>query len=234
MIEIMNSMVKRDGGTGPGPQNLLAGDYTDGYFGSLSSNDFVKGSELSSMVNFVEGSLTNDILTWLKFSLDGKILFVPKNNIRKSISWEMVYKAGCVYGTNDYGITPLSTPVNQLRIVNVKGSLFKVRLFKTALTDPIENISSQDNPALSSGSEWNRLMYRIVMEADIGALEKWEMFPYSTVSDDYYSLCQETLNSSIKRAMRGGYDGISFFHSRDPETAASNYGWRPILELITN
>ena len=47
-----------------------------------------------------------DNIPWLKFSSNGTILYVPLKPLSRSVSWDQIYNAGCVYGTGDQGILP--------------------------------------------------------------------------------------------------------------------------------
>lgn len=87
--------------TGPGPQNLLRGDWEFGYFGRVPLNDIFSIQEL----RLIHGSITtagqdntDTTLAWLKFAVKGKIIFVASSAVIGNITWDSLYKAGVIYG----------------------------------------------------------------------------------------------------------------------------------------
>jgi len=114
--------------TGPGPQELLTGDWSRGYFGSVTSTDFLTNQELVSWLGI--GSLYNITHAWHKFILNGKILFYPERYVASNLSWNTLYSAGVMYGVDGNG--PATghglTPVNQKRVITKGEHSFIVRL----------------------------------------------------------------------------------------------------------
>ncbi len=97
----------------PGPQWMKAGNREAGFFGfvppdlmgKIDGTTAFNGDNLRQEIG-VGGSTLFSGTPWLKFSWYGKILFVAMKPLSRSISWDSIYNAGCVYGTGDMGTLP--------------------------------------------------------------------------------------------------------------------------------
>ena len=171
----------------------------------------------------------------------GGILFIPKMTIRHSISWDNLYSKGLVYGTDDNGLAPTGTPTNQMRIVSKNGFNYKVRLIRGSSINP-HNGTSGFNVAITQGSEWNELMYRVSSANPNGTGESFAMYTdaqlnighgHGSGSSRYrYTWCQEQHSvGSTYRVIRGS---ISVDSLNTITSSLTNFciGWRPVLELI--
>lgn len=122
--------------TGPGPTELLRGDWTRGYFGSVPSTDFGTNAEIIAWLGF--GTPWNIVHNWHKFILDGKILYFPERYVGSgsAITWNSLYSNGAVYGMDNNG--PASghglTPVNQKKVFTKGEHSFMVRLPRGQVT----------------------------------------------------------------------------------------------------
>lgn len=225
------------------------GDFTAGFYGEIPAAEFITGSALASAVGLSAGTLQHDTTPWLKFALEGKILYIPQKTIRYSLSWEHIYQAGVVYGVDGFGVTPSGGDVDQGTVVTVGGKDYRVRLLRGAASDPTTDSTGYDIVE-SHGSEWNRLMYPIHSGVHTTAGNPTthtdpSAEPYGTwaqYSDDdllvdnpfgtgVYSWCQETTATTTNRIGRGA-SGITRTGS---PTATNNHtlrGWRPVLELV--
>ena len=102
----------------PGPRYMKAGNRDWGFWGFTTPGMFPNIEPLGVNAIFSNDALcehlglhttgTNEYgnPVWMKFAWNGKILFVPLKPLRRSISWNQIYNAGCVYGTGDQGIVP--------------------------------------------------------------------------------------------------------------------------------
>lgn len=160
---------------GPGPQTLLAGDATNGFFGELPASEFFSSSVLHNNVltntSYEWGTITEINDAWLKFVIDGKILYTPKKFLSYGVTWESLYHNGAVYGTGDNGSHPPPSGTRTQdctvsgRYLPVPDSnQYKVRLFKGAEADP----SIFDSEYLHvfhenkvDMSEWNRTIMAV-------------------------------------------------------------------------
>lgn len=214
----------------PGSGFLIGGDMTEGFFGEVASAELITGDALASEVGISAGTSQNSTAGWLKFALDGKILFVAKKPIRHTISWNNINAANCVYGG---------------KTVVIGGLTYKVRLMKGAEVDPF-NYEATDRDAI--GSEWNRLMLPIHVNAPsswvypafvASPTKDWgidytdtDLVTASTAGDGSYSWCQETRSSDTARRVARGGGGVSGSDAGASSTATASYGWRPVLELV--
>ena len=226
--------------TGPGNQNLLAGDLWTGYYGLLQGGtEFLRRSEITEALNF-EGSQPNtgnEYIRWFKFAWKNKILFIPLGAFSWNDTWADLYNAGLVFGVDGPGDYPLGTPVNQLREVTFKGDTFRVRLMKGDIINP-EN------------SEWDQLFARAhdwVPPNQLGA--NWDRFTTRASRLDRGSSsgdrvwCQETQDPTdvnANRLMRGDLDAASVDHvstafwrsfNTTSITSRDHPTWWPVLEL---
>jgi hypothetical protein len=241
---------------GPGPQTLIAGDMTAGFFGEVSADELFRGDELALMVGVTEGVAISSGVSWLKFAHNNKIKYYPMGNFRHTVSWDHLYSRGIVYGTDDTGVAPRGTATNQLTTVEKDGSKFIVRLPTGANADPYAEsdplffTDDMHQMDIGGGSEWNELIYRVCADVpsdpltdgtradrhggpQVGA--NWASYTLSQLGiSGRYSWCQEHSDTtSAYRVYRGEVDLANFsryFGSYTP----SYYGWRPCLELIPN
>lgn len=213
----------------PGNAVMLGGSASAGYFGVVPSSALITGDALATAVGITAGTSQNSAEGWLKFIIDGKIIFVAKKTIRHSTTWNHINAVGAVLGT---------------KIIYIAGNGYKVRLMKGALTNPSKDTATEKG---AIGSEWNRLMLPIHTEAP----NNWAYPEYGGVTEDWgikftdadllthrnhgngaFTLCQETPTSyPTDRVERGG-NGISNTNSTPASYEDSFYGWRPVLEFI--
>lgn len=173
-----------------------------GYYGEWSAQDLISGSMLAQMVGLGTDAIINPDSEWLKFQLEGRILYVAKRPIRNNVSYSMLRQLSIVNGE---------------RVVTIGEDTFKVRL-----------LSGTD----ADDSEWNRLMYRVSVndptktlweefsddELGVNVKNKGEITISRSLSgDSYYG--------------RGRY-GITTIQPVSQATVATSTGWRPVLELV--
>jgi hypothetical protein len=223
----------------PGSNMLIAGTMQAGFFGEVPASELFTGSEIASVCGISQGTAQFTNEPWLKFAIDGKILFRPRKAIRYSISWSSINKANCVYGGSGG------------KRVTKNGQTYIVRLMKGALTDP-SLYDASDRGA--KGSEWNRLMLPIHEQA----IDKSWAYPvfvednvpvwshnFGTGANGMYTdsdlqvgsgngryvWCQETRNTDTAwRVQRGGIS-VSVSETDTVSGKASGNGWAPVLEL---
>lgn len=210
--------------TGPGPGELLAGDYDLGFYGEVSSGDFITFSDLTSEVGVTEGESLPQSELWLKFAYQGKTLFQPYRTIRGSISWEALYQSGLVYGVDGVGRDPLpnNEPVNQYTTISVQGRVFIVRCMRLG----------NGNPATELGREMDLLLNinaKDVNNANWGIdySESWMDF---NNTQNFWG--QETPSESPKDRLQVGYNVIDRYGFGRATANFSYRGWRPVLEMV--
>jgi hypothetical protein len=197
---------------GPGPTTLLTGTPTLGYFGALTPAAFITGSALSALAGVAAGEVHSTTTDWLKFSLDGKVVYVPKAPIRRVLTWDQLNAAGVVFGKE----------------VTFGGRRYKVRLMTGGDADP----------SSVAGGEWNKLMYGVCTGRPAGTLvlanfSNTELNVVTALKGNA-SICQEKSKTSAEHIQRGftdikSYGALAFTGARGN---GDNFGWRPLLELI--
>lgn len=226
---------------GPGPQELIAGTMEEGFFGEVASSELFTASEIASACGISEGISQYHNEPWLKFALDGKIIFRPRKAIRRSISWNSINTANCVYGGIDG------------KRVTKNGQTYIVRLMKGALTDP-SKFDESDRGA--KGSEWNRLMlpihenainnswsYPFFVENNVpiwnhnygtganGMYTDADLITDSSHGSGSRNWCQEAEYSYASTCIYRGSGGVSYSGTYRASSALSDLGWSPVLEL---
>lgn len=215
--------------TGPGPETLEAGDGNAGFYGEVAAEDFITANDLAAAIGTSKDILYSDT-NWLKFSHEGKTLFVMKKPFTND-SWRSIYDEGCVYGTDDFGLYPptdsegeVLSEVNQRTVVTIEDNDYLVRLLT----------GGDDDPYTELGGEWDALMYPI--QEGIDEVTSWANYTESELgfdADGSRTLCQETDDdNTISRLWRNfGYEVAGGVNNNGFNTV---YGWRPVLELLVN
>jgi hypothetical protein len=184
------------------------GDTTAGFYGFVPASDFITGNDLAAQIGLTAGTSQNSDAGWLKFSSNGKNLYVAMKTFRHTISWDHINAVSAVYGN---------------RTVVINGNLYKIRLLTGGNADP----------ASSAGGEWNSLIYGVHRSID----PQWGP-GYSNADlnvgsgNGGTSPTQEEHSSSPSNRVARGVNGVSGFASIQSHNAASSYGWRPVLELV--
>lgn len=212
----------------PGPSDLIAGDMQAGYFGVVPASELFTGTQLASQVGITQGTSQFNDVGWLKFAIDGKIIFKSQKTYRHSISWDHIDSKGAVDGTKQ---------------VSKDGTDFKVRLMKGANKDP----AGAYEGVINYGSEWNKLMLPIHEKAKDQSwaykgnvktpTKNWGInFTDSDLQvksgDGRAHWCQEVAEVASGRLNRGGY-GVSGSSRGTSSTVPSHMGWSPVLEVIS-
>jgi len=207
--------------TGPGPQELMAGDWYRGYFGAISSADFFTNAELHTWVG--SGNLYNIAHQWHKFVFNGKILYYPERYIVSSLSWNTLYTAGVVYGVDGPG--PATghglTPVNQRRLITKGEHSFVVRLPRCQNTPDYSYVTRQ-----VFDSEWYMTMgsaFGTYNPAPALDLAEVNATPFTTGFHPFaeFNATGPAYLSGVQPASPS---------SGSPRTTGGN--WRPVLELV--
>ncbi|QVW55324.1 hypothetical protein pEaSNUABM29_00284 [Erwinia phage pEa_SNUABM_29] len=150
---------------GPGPNLLKHGTETYGFFGSIPAADFINSATIYGALKSTSGITTAMYYpTWYKYIRNGKVLFVPDTRFA-DVTWNNLYAAGGIYGTNDNGPDESPANVNQLSTFELNGDLFLIRVPK-GIPDGMVwdgvNTDLDTNP-LAAGlySEYEDLLYPI-------------------------------------------------------------------------
>lgn len=227
----VNEILWQKKSLGPGPSKLIGGNLQAGFYGEVSTSDFITGDELAGMIGLTAGTSQNSNEPWLKFSYLGKIEFIAKKTFRHSISWDSINAVNAVFGN---------------RTIKIGDHTYKVRLPKGKSEGKQDDLSSAYG-SINHGSEWNKLMLPI----HIGAPSNWEHkecvnsptenWSVGYTDDDlltcyksqhgYFSWCQEYGENGNNSVLRGG-SNISGSGYNWHSNLHDGNGWRPVLELV--
>jgi len=239
-------MVAEELGLGPGSQELIAGDMTAGFFGEVPVTELITGDDLATAIGLTAGTSQYSNEPWLKFALDDNIIYVAKKPYRHTVTWENIYQAGAVYGTNDNGYNPSGGNRLQDANITVDGFSLDVTLLRGANTDPAIFTTAGFDMDYTHTSEWNRLMYPIHSGIHTDSRNpstpsipyaQWATYSDGDLIVDYrtgngsYSLVKETQNTDTSRRFSRGYYGVTYVYSYPTTTASIHTGWRPALRL---
>lgn len=199
--------------TGPGPEELIAGDTTTGFYGEVPTTDFITGDTLASEIGLSAGTAQNNSSPWLKFASDGKTLFVAKKTYRYELTWDDMAAAGIVYGGDDD------------TTVTIGNRVYRVRLLT----------GGDGDPASGPGGEWDALIYPV--HEDDPNSDGWGV-GYDdndlgiASGDGRTTFCQETDDGATDERVHRGRDAIIFYNTVRSNYVTATVGWRPVLELI--
>lgn len=130
---------------GAGPQILVQGDNTIGYFGTIPSGEFIYPAALATAVNLTTSTVPSLVMPrpnplWYKYVRNNKILYIPEGPIGAGVSWTSLYNLGLVFGTGDNGETSTpwvpATKVLQNAKVKIGGDWYRVRLMRSWFDAP--------------------------------------------------------------------------------------------------
>jgi hypothetical protein len=158
---------------------------------------------------------------------------MPKLPIFSNISWNTVYDAGAIYGTDDTGTYNAGLPVSQLKLVNKDQWRFKVRTLMQWNTDPSTQATNYESSYHSS--IYTDLIYRVTTEAIAGyPADRWAS--YAAIADLgmlQWELCVETLASDTSSAeFRTANPKLGRNTSFLKSQLAATFYWRPVLEIV--
>lgn len=213
----------------PGPQTLIAGDYSAGFYGEVGPDELISYGELSQQIGISAGRLAFDHESlWLKFSYRERVIFVAKKYVRSHIAWQSIYQAGAVYGSGDFGLNPLGTERSQDAQVIIDPYTLTVRLLKAGV----------DDPASTAGRELTDLITPIV-DGTWASYSAGEL-GMSGGGHGRWPWAMETT------ALWGGqtrvrYGGSSVVHFNVGSSTSDSDGgrpsewnsWRPVLEVVS-
>lgn len=202
--------------SGPGPQALIAGDYsTSGFYGEVLAAELIDGVDLAAELGLTSGTAQFPGEPWLKFVDRGRVIFVAKKIYRHSISWNQINSVGAALGET---------------LIEIGSDTYMVRLMS----------GGNDDPATGPGGEWNRLIYPIHI-ADPNN-QGWNInYEHSDLilgsaysSNGFNSWCRDsTVSDGSMRICRGSNAGLTQYSVVTNLNDVRNYmGWRPVLELV--
>ena len=197
----------------PGPQTLIGGDMTAGFFGETTTDELITGDALATEIGLTFGTSQFSTEPWLKFGFNGDIIYISKKSYINGISWRDIEHVDAIYDDQNS------------RVIPINGLQYRVTLLTGAEADPtVEQISN--------GSEWNELLYKI--HANDPTNSNWASYTDSELNLSGYGMAtwtQETRASYTSNAIRRGSGGLESFGWNDKNANHPNFGWRPVLRL---
>lgn len=249
-----NYRVQAVGRRGPGEQTLAQGTNELGYFGPITSADFININDLVTRTNLrtqataLNISYSNPV--WHKFVRKGKILFIPERPVAYSISWQHLYNLGMVYGREDSGSNPLMpTKVAQNAKVTIGSDTFRVRLLKGSTDQDYEVWAAS---LIETYPEFDDLVYPLLhIVPDNQRLDNLSTNGKITGTEFYTGwnvmgsiTCQELSTAAYCHSRMQALASSQYDYNTDISAVvaarltvgvagvSSSYGWLPVLELI--
>lgn len=226
----VNEILWQKRSLGPGPKKLIGGNSEAGFYGECPASELITGDELARRIGLTRGLSQFSNEPWLKFSYMGKIEFVAKKPFRYAISWDNINAVNAVFGN---------------RTIKIGEHNYKIRLLK-GKTEGKQSDSSSCNGNICKGSEWNKLMLPIHVNAPSNwkypknvnsPTENWnggytdaDLVTYNK-GNGSISWCQDIGIGGTYRLARGG-DSVSPSNGFSSSWGNKCYGWRPVLELV--
>lgn len=229
---------------GAGPTALQVGDFNYGYFGTLTSGEFINTTDLRAAVGLTIGVVNQQGPLWHKWIRNGKVLFIPNGPICGNIGWKTLYDLGLVYGVEGPGPTNAGANVNQSAKVTIGGELYRVRCM-TGFDDTLARYPGTPTvtePTELWPNEWNDIVYPLSMYCP--DLQRMANVQQATVADLFMSSTGVTSGSVVQERIAAGNTannlvrGNGTANRTGPANRAAatwngvSYGWWPVLELI--
>lgn len=198
------------------------------FLGEVSSAALTTGAAVAAAIGLISGTDIAGGSTggWLKFSYNGKIIYISKKILRHTVSWNQIYAAGAVYGDDTNGKVPGPTPKLQNAKIVIGGVTHRVRLLRSL--DPV--------PPDTIGLELKDLLLNVLAEGsggtgafatytsgDLGlSIGSWVLDANSNNLANRY-IMEVTTNTPTRVVLTGSL----------PATSSYNFmGWRPVLEVM--
>lgn len=219
--------------SGPGPKTLKFGTSDLGYFGEVGYDELFSLSELRRQLNFWGGTDNNPNPAWIKMFSSGRVIYFPTQALAVGMSWNLLYAAGLVYGTDNNGVVPGSPAVNQLAYVSKNKDSFKVRCFKTQEGDPASHggVEGIGGSAVLKAAEWGKVISAIVSPRQTGYTgDNWALYPYNLfiLPGTSAAISQNTRQADLTSCLGMNNTQVTLI----PKSPAG-YIWLPVLELVT-
>lgn len=219
----------------PGASAVVAGDTTAGYYGQVEQSQLIDYRLLTDMLG-VKGRNPSAGGGWLKFSLDGKTLFMSMKPVLQDVTYKELYQKGLVYGVDGPGTHPYGDPVNQNRVVHLWGHNYRVRLMSGSTEDPVVDADSWrglEDHASQVGSEWDRLMIKVDARPNPNETEpKWASLESGDIGSGEAWVQEKAGRTENGLDYRIGRR-VGYSNNETENTAGnSESAWRPVLELI--
>ena len=217
---------------------IVAGNESAGFFGEVPVDDLFDIKDFFEQTNMSYRNILYQKEPWLKFIIDGKVIFTPKKALCHSVSLGELIDKDLVSGNKT--------------VTDKSGNDFKVRLMRGTRNNPSVDLGEDKD---TKYSEWNRLMIPIHQRASIAKNESpnlveedidttWNInynnadlvIGPSGNGYGYNRIFIEKVGTDLRKGFirgvnRGPHEYYGVSYSLD---AKSTYtGWYPVLEMIS-
>lgn len=194
-----------------------------GYYGRLTSADFITIPQLRSRVGMTQGTPLQESPEWLKFMIDGKILYVTTRLVQNGPTWKYY---------NDLGVA------NGEKVITIRGNDYRVRLLEGANPGRTTPPTTGNADTVDTGlSEYSRLIPNVYSGANAPSMEGPRFDSIGAGSLDVglgipnSTFCREHYGTDC--LLRGGGAAlVTSSYLRGMDTANPYWAWRPCLERI--
>lgn len=216
------------------------------FLGEVPVRNLINGKDLADSLGLSAGTSQYSNEPWLKFDIDGEIVYIAKKPYRYGLHWQHIYQVGAVYGTDDFGANPSGGNKLQDARVSIGGKSYKVTLIKGASVDPTP-IEAGHDLSWTHNSEWNRTMYGIhsgnhsdprnpvppaFVSTEYNQYAGYtdnDLLLYFTAGNGSYTWSQESVGINTEdRLYRAAY-GVTYADRLSSTAISAYYGWRPVL-----
>jgi len=232
--------------TGLGLKKPIYGSLSLGYFGEMTDAEVMTVDEILHWTQFYSGTRVFDGENgWIKVAFKGRIYLISKKPILSGVTWDALYEAGLVYGTDDTGLFQTANPTNQKTVWSKGGYQYRIKLLRgmgnrITPNDPYNSgtaANGTSGPTPDFGTEWTQIMYSLlgIAGGDPNWPRKFTLAELGfTSAFPYRTLCMEnrTVSGSVGVIARGNVASAPEGWVSIPRSVSNKYtGWRPILEL---
>jgi hypothetical protein len=223
---------------GAGPNALQVGDYNYGYFGTIPSASFININALRTAVNFASGTVSTVSPKWHKYARNGKVLFIPEGAVAGSLTWQQMYNAGIVFGSDDNGPYNAGANVNQGAKVTIGPDQYRVRLMRGYNDDynVFPAAATVPEPTETFTCEWDDLVYPLCnLVPAVQRMANRANIAVATLTGGTYSAVQEKVtNAASGNILLRGSAGATraSLAQRNYLAYTGTVAWWPVLELI--
>lgn len=221
--------------SGPGTKTMLFGSLDAGYFGIVSTSEFMDEYGFQARLfkdETIVGTLITGTLFWMKFAYKGRFIFVPSRPLIYSLTWNDLYNLGVVYPFEQeaHQIAAGVTRVRQGKVFMVKeGSKtwkLKPRLPRLTPLDPIDGIKN-GSVEWDSGEFWE--LYRHVHKLYSYGDASWaDLGSQLALTNEEWLQNTRTGTPTTSFTQKFGLNGGT------PVTKSGSSYYRPVLEIVND
>ena len=208
--------------------------YRDAFIGEVNDAYFITPKQVFDQLNLDRDYLIDGSGQWLMFKLDGvgslnDVVYVAKKPIAQRITWDYLEHKGLVSDIISQPQGRATLSINQKR--------YQIRLLKGANASVIDS-QIQHNAITGYGSEWNRLLYRLLDLKDQPRPidqqgDQWASYTPEALGIETPqgggSWVQERASDKSRTVLVRGHYGVTHSDWFSPHTSHRTLGWRPVL-----